>query len=219
MMVFSTRVFRRQFFRQGYYVVWLTVMGILLPVCFASEQGTVLTGTDESAKLPFWEWRTDSVSLRLVQRLPDQSRAFFMARGFNKQQADLIARSCIFQTVYKNITTASQQRVVEYNLQDWEVIHDGDTRSLKIREKWMQQWRQEKIPQAAQIAFEWSLLPTHQRYQAQDYNWGMTSYNLPPGSEFDLIMKWTENGNQKTGRINDIKCAPDVHLEPENPFG
>ena len=42
------------------------------------------------------------ISLRLVQRLPIQSRAFFLARGFNKQQAEIIAQSCIFQTVFKN---------------------------------------------------------------------------------------------------------------------
>lgn len=177
------------------------------------------TGTDESAGLPYWEWRTKNVSLRLVQRLPDQSRAFFMARGFSPSQADLIARSCVFQTVFKNITPPAQQRLVEYNLLTWRVVYAGKARSLKTREQWMQHWRRENVVPSAQIAFEWSLLPTQQQYQAQDYNWGMTTYNLAPGKRFDLTIKWTEDGREKIGRINDVQCAPDVHPDPEAPFG
>jgi hypothetical protein len=188
-------------------------------VALASESGTLSTGTDKTAKLPFWEWHSDTMSLRLVQRLPDQTRAFFMARGFNQQQAEKIAQSCIFQSVYKNLTNPASERVIEYNLADWEVIHNGESRGLKTREQWLKQWRRENVPKSARIAFEWSLLPTHQRYQAKDYNWGMTAYNLPPGSQFDLVMKWTEDGNEKSARLNNLKCAPDVHLTPKDPFG
>ena len=63
----------------------------------------IKTGIDEQAKLPFWEIKEKGISLRLVQRLPIQSRAFFLARGFNKQQVEIVAQSCIFQTVFKNI--------------------------------------------------------------------------------------------------------------------
>ena len=73
----------------------------LLPTAVPAAKGTLLTGTDEAAQLPFWEWQDGVMSIRLVQRLPDQTRAFFMARGFDKQHAETIAQSCIFQTVYK----------------------------------------------------------------------------------------------------------------------
>ena len=110
------------------YLKFVTLVGAmcLLPMSQVSAKGTVLTGTDEGAQLPFWEWRSDTVSLRLVHRLPDQTRAFFMARGFNKQHAEQIAQSCIFQTVYKNIAPATSQRIIKYDLSKWRVIHNGN---------------------------------------------------------------------------------------------
>lgn len=184
---------------------------------FASE-GTVLTGTDDVAKLPFWEWRDGVKSIRLVQRLPDQTRAFFMARGFSKKHAELIAQSCIFQTVYKNISAKESSQVISFDLNSWEVLYKGNRQSLKVREEWDQQWQKLNITPSAKIAFSWSLIPTRQQYQPQDYNWGMTSYDLPPGERFDLKMYWKQNGQEKSAIIPEIQCAPDLHLDPGEAF-
>ena len=190
----------------------------LLPFSGVSAKGKVLTGTDEVAQLPFWEWRSDTVSLRLVQRLPDQTRAFFMARGFSKEHAERIAQSCIFQTVYKNIAPASSQRIIKYDLTRWQIIHKGKVQPLKVREVWEQEWTKAKVSQSARIAFSWSLIPTQQSYQPQDYNWGMTSYNLLPGKRFDLKIVWTQDGIERAATIKDMECAPDVHLDPKETF-
>jgi hypothetical protein len=198
--------------------VFLVGAMCLLPMSPVSAKGTVLTGTDEGAQLPFWEWRSDTVSLRLVQRLPDQTRAFFMARGFNKQHAEQIAQSCIFQTVYKNIAPATSQRIIKYDLSNWRVLHNGKVQTLKLRESWEEEWRSKNVPPSAVIAFTWSLIPTQQSYQPQDYNWGMTAYNLPPGTRFDLKMVWTQEGVEHTDVIKNIECAPDVHLGPKEAF-
>lgn len=202
------------------YLFYLTIVSIvcLLPFSQVSANGKVLTGTDEVAQLPFWEWQSDTVSLRLVQRLPDQTRAFFMARGFSKEHAERIAQSCIFQTVYKNISPADSQRNFNYDLKKWRVIHNGKVQPLKLREQWEQEWIEARVSPSAKIAFSWSLIPTQQTYQPQDYNWGMTAYNLPPGSRFDLKMVWTQNGVEHSATINDIECAPDVHLDPKEAF-
>ncbi len=184
----------------------------------ALAEGAVLTGTDEEAQLPFWEWRDEVMSVRLVQRLPDQTRAFFTARGFDKSQAELIAQSCIFQTVYKNIATTSNPAVIEYDLTQWKVIYKGEARSLKIKEVWREEWEKAKVPQPAQIAFFWAILPTQQRYEPQDYNWGMTSYNLPPGAKFDLEMVWRQDGVYRTGFVRNLECAPDVEIDPKIPL-
>src|SRR4030042_1765581 len=61
------------------------------------------TGTDAEAELPYWEVVEHGVSIRLVQRLPDQTRGFFQARGFSIADSELIAQSCMFQTVFKNV--------------------------------------------------------------------------------------------------------------------
>ena len=191
--------------------VWLGVLAMATQVC---ADGGLVTGTDEDAKLPFWEWQSEAMSIRLVQRLPDQSRAYFMARGFDKTHAERIATSCVFQTVYKNTATAGTAHVIEFNLNQWKVQFAGQSRSLKLREHWQQEWEKEKVAQGAQIAFQWSLLPTQQRYQPQDYNWGMTVFDLPPATKFDLLIVWKHNGREQSATIPQIECAPDVHPDP-----
>jgi len=43
-----------------------------------------------------------------------------------------------------------------------------------------------------------------------DYNWGLTAFGIPPGSVFDLEVKWQADAKQHSGEIRDIQCAPDV---------
>lgn len=207
------------YYNRVFFVSIIICTACFLPASTVSAEGKVLTGTDEDAQLPFWEWRDDATSIRLVQRLPDQTRAFFMARGFSKEHAEIIAQRCIFQTVYKNISTPATPSVIEYDLTQWKVHYKGEQRALKVKEDWQQEWRAAKVPQAMQIAFLWSLIPTQQRYEPQDYNWGMTSYDLPPGEKFDLQLVWRQNGTQRTAYIRNIQCAPDIHPDPEQPFG
>ena len=174
----------------------------------------VNSGTDEEAKLPYWEIAEPGISIRFVQRLPDQTRGFFQARGFSVTDSELIAQSCVFQAVFKNISLPSDSNAVEYNLRDW-VVHATSARgSLKIREDWQKEWITRKAPQVAQLAFEWALLPTRQSYRSGDYNWGMTMFGLKPGTEFDLDVVWQLDGRQYKVRLKDVRCAPDVHLKP-----
>lgn len=174
----------------------------------------VQTGIDPEAQLPYWELRNAQMSLRLVQRIPDQTRAFFLARGFSKDNAELIAQSCVFQTVFKNNSHQSDPSPLEYNLQNWTVVFEGQARKMKMREAWKPEWEKRKVPIAAQLAFEWALYPTWQVYQPGDYNWGMSIFNLKPGSVFDLEVVWTQSGRQHKATIKGIKCAEDVSLAP-----
>jgi hypothetical protein len=176
---------------------------------------TLITGKDPEARLPFWEVHNSHMSLRLVQRLPDQSRGFFQARGFTPPQSERIARSCIFQTVFKNLSNTTKPSPLTYNLKEWQIFYRGKKLALKTRADWKPEWRKLNATSAAQIAFEWSLLPTKQTYQAGDYNWGMTSFNLKPGSEFDLSVVWHQHDKRQEFIIKSIKCAPDIHLAPE----
>jgi len=188
-------------------------LGLLLPLL--AQAGGITKGTDEQAKLPYWQYRDDGMSLRLVQRLPDQSRAFFLARGFSSGHAELIAQSCIFQTVFKNISNTGKPSPLTYNLRNWVISYKGKLGAMKTREDWDTQWQQLKAPQPARIAFEWSLVPTVQTYQAGDYNWGMSSFNLKPGSKFDLKLTWRQHGRQRSAVIPGIQCAADISSQPE----
>ena len=172
------------------------------------------TGIDQEATLPYWQISDAGMSLRLVQRLPDQTRGYFQARGFTKAESDLIARSCVFQTVFKNESSHGQPGELQYNLHDWIVSAGGKQQGLKLREDWQREWQQRQVPKAAQIAFEWSLYPTQQVYRPGDYNWGMSIFNLKPGTQFNLKVVWRQYGKIHTATIKDMQCAADVHLQP-----
>jgi len=62
----------------------------------------ITTGQDQENGLRFWTWTHDGVSVQLLQLLPDQTRAFFLGRGFGREEADRIGRSCVFQTIFRS---------------------------------------------------------------------------------------------------------------------
>lgn len=177
----------------------------------------VNTGTDDEARLPYWEIVEPGVSIRLVQRLPDQTRGFFQARGFSVADSELIAQSCVFQTVFKNLSSATEPIKIEYNLREWAVHTAGAKRAMKTREDWKKIWTARGASQAAQLAFEWALLPTRQSYGPGDYNWGMSIYGLAPGTLFDLDLVWHQNGERRTARLKGVRCATDIYPQPEVP--
>ena len=169
-------------------------------------------GIDPQAGLPSWTIHDAGMSLRLVQRLPDQTRGFLMARGFTAAQAERVAVSCVFQTDFRNI--ASDDAPLSYDLHDWIVHFQGEQRQMKLREEWVQEWQRLDVPPATRTAFEWGMYPTAQTYQPGDYNWGISVFNLPPGARFDLEVVWRQFGRIHRYTMRDIQCAPDIHPDP-----
>lgn len=187
-----------------------TVLLALTATVPGCTQAGVATGIDAEANLPYWELTAPGMSVRLVQRLPDQTRAFFMARGFDRGAVERVAQSCVFQTVFRNTADAADPGALEYDLRDW-IVHTGERRQkMKTREDWAAVWIGQGAPRAARIAFEWALLPTRQTYNPGDYNWGMSIFGLAPGTRFDLTLVWTQFGERHTARIEDMQCAPDT---------
>jgi hypothetical protein len=183
----------------------------------APAAAVINTGTDAEAGLPYWEVVEHGVSIRLVQRLPDQTRGFFQARGFSVADSELIAQSCVFQTVFKNFAPPSDPGVIEYNLDEWIVHAAGTPRRMKTREDWQKEWTARRASKAAQLAFEWALLPTRQSYRPGDYNWGMSIFNLAPGTRFDLDVVWHQGGERRGARLKGVVCAPDIDVSPAAP--
>lgn len=175
---------------------------------------TVHTGTDEQARLPFWEAKTRGASVRLVQRLPDQTRGYFMARGFGVKEAELIAQSCVFQTVFSNLTGKQNGSDLAYDLDQWRIVQKQHQQKPRTREDWESVWRKRGVAQPLWLAFKWSLLPTRQTYHPGDYNWGMSIFGLEPGSRFDLHLSWQQLGQRQEIVIPDMQCAPDIHPDP-----
>lgn len=151
-----------------------------------------------------WRWSGHGVQVRLTHIVPDQLRGFFQARGFKPKDTEIIAAACVFQTVVRNETKGS---VVISDLKLWQVMTAGKKQSLLMREYWEQVWKTRQVPQAARLAFRWAWFPTEQRFHHGDWNMGMSSYGLPPGSKFDLILDFEIDGKRISGRIENIECA------------
>lgn len=175
---------------------------LLVPIALAAVE--VEVGPETGLKT--WIWRHDGVSLRLVQRLPDQTRAYLMARGFDAEWADRVARACLFGSMFRNDGT----RPLDFDLDQWEVVHAGGRGRMLTRERWEEGLAGSPVSQAGRIAFRWSLMPTRQHFEPGDYNWGMTSYGLPPGSRFDLVLRLKLGGETIEARIPDLECAPET---------
>ena len=169
----------------------------------------VVTGEDSQTSLRTWELRETGVSVLLVQRLPNQSRAFFIARGFTSKDANTIGRACIVQAVFRNDGT----QPVAYDMDSWHITYRGQRLPVQTREFWQRTWQESDVNQAARIALHWSLLPTQQVFQPGDYNWGMVSFGLAPGEAFDLTLLLSQNNNTVTHMIPDIVCRAEQSSE------
>lgn len=152
-----------------------------------------------------WEVHTEGISVNLVQIVPDRARAFLAARGFGKDAAESYARSCAFETVVRN----EGETAISLHVADWRALANKQEIKPKLEAEWQEEWERMKQTQAARIAFRWSQFPLEQHFEKGDWGQGMTTYNLPHGTCFDLAFKWTENGKTRNGVMKGVCCAQD----------
>ena len=201
------------FLTYAFYMKFIFTLFLFIPqLLLASE---ITTGIDEQARLPYWQYQNDAISIRFIQRLPDQTRGYFMARGFSAKHAETVANSCVFQTIFRNISDKTTPAIIDYDMNNWQIKQNNRTSKLKTREDWALVWEKVNLPMPAKLAFNWGLLPTTQHYQPGDYNWGMATFNLASGSHFDLTLTWQQGNKQHSIVLPDMQCAADLHLDPE----
>lgn len=189
----------------------LLVLAVAL-LCLVNRtaSGDVRTSIDTETRIQSWTLTDGALSLQLLQRLPDQTRAFYMGRGFPKEIANDIGTQCVLQAIGKNTSSSSQGSSITYDLNGWVVKFNGRARSIKFKELWDAEWSENDITKASRLAFRWATFPTQQTFEpGGDYNWGMISFGLPPASEFDLLVRWQQNDESRSHWIKQIKCPPD----------
>lgn len=164
---------------------------------------------DKTHKLKSWFVKSAGLDFELSQRLPDQNRALFMARGYDEKSSDFIAKRCVYKTVLKSVFTAASKKIIKINLNKWEVWHKGKKRQMLTREKWVRLLKPFKISHSKMLVVVWGFYPTQNVLMPGDYNWGLTGYGLAPGEKFDLVMNWTVNGKPRQVRIKNVECTPD----------
>ncbi len=169
-----------------------------------------LTKTEHSVHpqtgIESWQFKDkdEGVEVLLMQIDPDQARAFFLGRGFKREDVDHYASSCVFMTVVKNGSSFP----VFYRLGDWRYTRgDGVARKLKLKDAWLREWDERGVTQSSRIAFEWSQHPVEQMLEPGDWNQGMTTFPVPHGESFDLTVKWKIGEGIHAGTMPKVRCA------------
>ena len=160
---------------------------------------------DKDTGIVSWETKAHGVSFSLTQILPDQSRAFYVNRGFTLQQSEAFATSCVYMTVMRNDAAPG---TIHFKRSNWSVHVNNKEHKLKTVDAWVDSFKQQKVKQSALIAFRWAQFPVEQEYETGgDWNQGMLSLGLPAGSKFDLTARWDIEGKQYETTLRGVQCA------------
>lgn len=156
--------------------------------------------------------RNDGIYLEFSQRLPEQTRAFFQARGFTPEAAERLAGVCVIQTVIRN---NSRTAVIHTDIGNWRVMTGTGERPYRLESDWQKQWQNLNVSQPARIAFRFALLPAVQSLNPGDWLQGMTTLEVPLRERFDLKVRWTEDQANREATVGGVRCAADRTLHGE----
>jgi hypothetical protein len=182
----------------------LTMMACLLSF-IAIADASQTHRVDSNTQAETWETSGNGVTFSLTQILPDQARAFYVNRGFTLEQIEPYANSCVYMTVLRN---DSAPDAIHYELKNWSIMSDTKSRPPIMFSDWLKKLEAENAPKPALIAFRWAQFPPDQTYEpGGDWNQGMLTTGLLPGSRFDAVARWNMNGKQYEGVLRDVLCA------------
>ena len=97
-----------------------------------AAEAEVKHGEDPVTGLKSWLWDNHGFFLELKQRLPDQTRAYFESRGFDKASTEIAANSCVFQTMLKNTSSDSSDHLTA-DLNEWQVVSGNTKQAMLLR--------------------------------------------------------------------------------------
>ena len=128
----------------------------------------------------------EGLDFYLSARTPEQTNAFYSARGLPLSAVQAIAKSC-FLTVGLHNRRAD---TVWLNLVTWRFV-DASGRDIKriSLPEWRARWKALNIPLAAQATFGWTQLPETRDLQP-DEDVGGNVPLIPPPGEFTLIARF-----------------------------
>jgi len=177
----------------------------LLAMWGASAAATE-TSLDTGTGLASWQTEQDGIQVLLTQISPDQARAFYRARGFSATATERYVVECVFMTVVRNIGDTP----IRHRLADWRYVVSGqEPRAIRSKPEWERLWKQQGVNESARIAFTWAQFPATQTFTPGDWNQGMTTYQVPHGSPFDLRFVWRAGGTSHSGMLKQVRCTDD----------
>jgi hypothetical protein len=183
-------------------IITTLIVTFSLP-CFAEIVQSNRTNPETGAKT--WEVATDGVHFSLTQILPEQLEAFYVNRGFTLKQIEPYISSCVYMTVLRNDNAPG---AIHYISNEWTVLAGGNVHQLVSVDDWVRRWEKSGIKKPAIVAFRWAQFPPEQVYQpGGDWNQGMLSVGLAPGSQFDIKAHWDINGKAYESILKGVQCA------------
>lgn len=190
--------------REWFQRAWL--VALLASFSPASGAQQAVAFTDQRTGVGGWRFEDQGMRVQLIQRLPDQTRAFFLGRGFQADNADRLAARCLFQTIIHN-TERHGGDTIRLDLSEWRVVKNSQRLPLLLKSDWQQVWAEHGVSQRARIAFQWAFFPTRQMFAPGDWNMGMTSYPVAPGEALELEIVWHSGGQRHQQRIEGPVCG------------
>lgn len=188
--------------RFGLAAGWLAIFSSLVSASLAQGE---ITRLSKSAETGLSTWETDSrgVHLRLTQISPDQARAFMQGRGLDERSVEEFASTCVYMTVLRN----DSNQPIKYCLAEWRYVPEGEAAQLMLtKHDWLARWQPRKFAKPVKLAFEWSQFPVEQNFSPGDWNQGMTTFDLPPGTRFDVIYRWQQGNRTYEGILRNVEC-------------
>lgn len=153
-------------------------------------------------------WNGHGLRIETAALSHDQVRGFFIGRGFNEVGVNaLIDEGCMFRSAIGNDATDPDALHLTIHQDEWRLFVDGEERKLRTRADWLPVWDRLGVDVEQRVAFKWALFPETQIFAPTDYNWGMITFGLPPGTRFDLELVWHEGKIKRTKRFQGMECA------------
>lgn len=186
----------------GLFLVDLFLAGLVLPA-------TETLGQEAAPDVR--RWNSNGLRTELAPLTFQQARAFFQGRGFSSEAAIHIVRTgCVFRSNTGNQLSRPGAPTISVDLTRWRVDAGDGPSPLRLVTDWARQWDQWGVPQRGRIAFRWGLFPVEQTFGPGDYNWGLLTFGLPPGTRFDLHLRWKRDGEDQQAVLTDLVCATET---------
>ena len=181
-----------------------SIIGLFLSLSSIAESQQN-THIDSATGITTWEINTQGVNFSLTQILPEQAKAFYVNRGFTLTQTESFAASCVYMTIMRNDKAPGTVHFIKSN---WSVLVNKKPHPLVSVDTWMQRLKENNVNKSALLAFRWAQFPPEQEFEpGGDWNQGMLSIGLPPGSLFDLIVRWDVDGKAYETTLRGVQCA------------
>lgn len=195
-------------FKIIFLAIYLIVFGNL-KVLADEDDNFIVSHWNEEEESGAVRWFLESSTgfkFEIVQRHPDQSVAFYTARGFSENIIKHYANTCIFHT---SLFNNSDDKNFDIDLMEWGILKKNDSETqirLLSTDYWLDQWNKYNVSKPAQIAFKFSQLPTVQHPSSGDWFQGMISMPLSQSDAFNLEIVWQEDDVKRQVVLENLHC-------------